>query len=117
MQNYAVIFVSFLLVTMPLSANQHVSNAATSRDYSSIRPLAEQGDAIAQICLGLIYANGIGVTKNDTEAVRWFRLAADQGAADAQYILGVMYEDGTGVTQNAAEAVRFYRLAAVSVVR
>jgi TPR repeat protein len=112
MQNYASIFVGFLLVTVPVSANQDVTKAATSRDYSSIRPLAEQGDAIAQIRLGLIYASGIGVAQNDTQAVRWFRLAADQGLADAQLILAIMYENGVGISKNDAEAVRLYKLAA-----
>jgi TPR repeat protein len=98
MHNYAAIFVGFLLATAPVSANPDVSKAATSLDYSSIRPLAEQGDAVAQIRLGLMYASGISVVKNDAEAVRWFRLAADQGLADAQLILAIMYENGVGIS-------------------
>ena len=53
-----------------------------------------------------------GVTQDDAEAVRWYRLAAEQGDAWAQTNLGVMYENGRGVTQDDAEAVRWYRLAA-----
>ena len=41
-------------------------------------------------------ANGIGVPKNDAEAVKWFRLAAEQGLARAQHNLGLMYANGTG---------------------
>lgn len=33
----------------------------------------------AQYALGLVYANGDGVKKNNEEAARWYRLAADQG--------------------------------------
>ena len=36
---------------------------------------AEQGDASAQFNLGLMYANGEGVLKDDAEAVRWYQLA------------------------------------------
>ena len=49
---------------------------------------------------------------DETEAVRWFRLAADQGFAGAQYFLGVMYTNGRGVPQEETEAVRWFRLAA-----
>ncbi len=49
---------------------------------------------------------------NQTEAVKYFRLAAQQGYADAQYVLGACYYDGNGVTQDYTEAVKYYRLAA-----
>ena len=76
------------------------------------RPLAEQGDADAQIILGFMYTLGRGVAKNDAEAVRWYRLAAAQGKAHAQLSLGNMYNEGRGVPKSVAEAVRWYRLAA-----
>jgi TPR repeat protein len=41
---------------------------------------------------GLKYYNGNGVTKDYTEAMRWFRKAADQGNARAQYNIGVLYD-------------------------
>src|SRR5206468_1661558 len=49
-----------------------------------LQPLADQGVAAAQFNLGLMYANGRGVSKDDTAAAKWFRLAADQGHALAQ---------------------------------
>ena len=58
-----------------------------------------------------MYAEGKGVSKDEAEAVRWYRLAADQGHAEAQYFLGIMYADGRGVSKDEAEAVRWYRLA------
>ena len=73
---------------------------------------AEQGNAKAQLKLGLILGRGLGVPQNDAEAVKWYRLAAEQGDTDAQYLMGVMLENGQGVPQNEAEAVKWYRLAA-----
>ena len=35
-----------------------------------------------------MYASGVGVPQDDTEAVRWCRLAADQGFQLAKDILG-----------------------------
>ena len=60
---------------------------AQSPDLEALRALAEQGDAIAQNDLGVVYAAGLGVPQDDVEAVRWFRLAAEQGNVDAQSIL------------------------------
>ena len=48
---------------------------------------ADQGDAEAQINLGLMYENGEGVEQDDKEAVKWYQKAADQGDALAQHIL------------------------------
>ena len=59
-----------------------------------------------------MYDKGLGVTKDYTQAVKWWRKAADQGYANAQANLGVMYDRGRGVTQDYAEAVKWYRKAA-----
>jgi hypothetical protein len=67
---------------------------------------------IAQYNLGVHCNEGAGVDQDDTEAVRWYRLAADQGNRNAQYNLGVCCSNGTGVVQDNTEAVRWYRLAA-----
>ncbi|MDD1628712.1 MAG: sel1 repeat family protein, partial [Methylococcaceae bacterium] len=61
-----------------------------------IRIKAEQGDATAQYNLGVMYANGKGMTQDDKQAAFWFRKSADQGYAEAQLILGVMYNEGQG---------------------
>jgi hypothetical protein len=37
-----------------------------------------------------MHAYGYGVARDDTEAIRWYRLAADQGNAGAQVSLGFM---------------------------
>jgi len=73
---------------------------------------AEQGYLPAQLNLGIMYDEGIGVEENDSEAAKWFRLAAEQGDTQAQHNLGNMYAHGEGVTRNVAEALKWYRLAA-----
>ncbi len=47
----------------------------------SFRLAAEQGLAIAQYNLGVMYNNGEGVPEDMAEAARWLRLAAEQGYA------------------------------------
>ena len=75
------------------------------------RPLAEQGHAKAQYFLGLMHANGQGVTRDYAEAVRWYRMAAKQGNRAAQFWLGSVYHHGQGVAKNDKEAVRWWRMA------
>jgi TPR repeat protein len=72
----------------------------------------EQGQAVAQTILGLMYYHGIEVSKDYAEAMKWFRKAADNGNAYAQSGLGVMHLYGQGVTKNQAEAVKWFRKAA-----
>jgi len=71
---------------------------------------AEQGHAEAQNMLGLVYALGEGVPKDDTEAVKWYRKAVEQGYAEAQFNLGVMYQYGRGVPQSDIEAYAWFSL-------
>ena len=59
-------------------------------DFEETMRLAEQGDAIAQYNLGVMYTTGEGVPENDAEAVRWYRLAAEQGDKLAQLDLAVL---------------------------
>ena len=59
-----------------------------------------------------MYAEGIGVEKDETQTVEWYRKAADHGDATAQYYLGRMYAKGIGVEKDEAQAVEWYRKAA-----
>ncbi len=80
--------------------------------YEKTRKAADAGDATAQFNLGIIYANGYGVTQEYDQAAYWFRKAAEKGDDAAQFNLGVMYASGQGVPQNYAEAVSWYHKAA-----
>jgi TPR repeat protein len=61
---------------------------------------SEQGDALAQVLLGLMYDEGKGVTQDYIEAVKWYRHSAELGNASAQSNLGLMYAEGQGVLQD-----------------
>ena len=73
-------------------------------DLDSLKVAAEQGDATAQVDLGLMYNTGKGVPKDVVEAVRWLRMAAEQGHAKAQFYLGLMYAQGKGVPKDDVQA-------------
>jgi TPR repeat protein len=95
---------------------QKGQSAYESGDYATalreIKPLAEQGYALAQYNLGVMYEKGQGVSQDDKIAVKWYQLAAKQGNAGAQFNLGVVYANGQGVAQDYKTAVKWYRLAA-----
>jgi len=83
-----------------------------TKDILQITERAERGNIEAQFELGMCYADGNGVPKDLTEAVKWFRKAANQGYAAAQNNLGVCYYWGNGVAKDSAEAVKWFRKAA-----
>ena len=58
---------------------------------STVRPLAEKGDATAQYLLGEMYWNGLGLQKDTAKAADWFRKASDQGLASASSRLAGYY--------------------------
>lgn len=74
---------------------------------------AKNGNTTAQNNLGVAYAYGQGVPKDEKEAVKWFRRAAAQGDAHGEANLGAMYQHGRGVPLDFKEAFKWYRLAAV----
>lgn len=76
------------------------------------RPFAEQGYVDAQYNLGVMYAGGKGVPRDEAEAARWFRLAAEQGHAGAQSDLAASYRNGWGIPKDYVKAVIWYRKAA-----
>ena len=70
-------------------------------DYATalqeLRPLAEQGDALAQFNLGTMYHHGQGLPQDYAQSMSWYRKAADQGHSKAQNNIGLMYDQGKGV--------------------
>ncbi len=111
-----IVMLCFLVA--PAWAQDHSNDleVTQSTDFatslSEWRKMAEQGQAIAQYNLGIIYEYGRGVKQNDVEAVKWYRKASVQGVSVAQYKLGVMYDNGWGVPPSDTEAVKWYSDAA-----
>jgi len=77
------------------------------------REAEKEGATKAQYRLGVRYERGLGVERNEAEAIRWLTRAADDGHAGAQQHLGQMYAEGRGVVQDYGMAMRWYRMAAL----
>lgn len=99
-----------------------VENNAIALD--KLKPLAWLGDKTAQELVGYLYASGMaGVTKNDTEAIYWFRRCASFSLLSvpkdvdpaAQYELNVakFYASGKeGFKVDPVESAKWLKLAA-----
>ena len=70
--------------------------------------MGEQRYADAQFNLGLMHYNGEGVSRNDSEAVKWFLQAVEQGHTEAQFNLGLIYISGEGVQEDWDEAMNWF---------
>lgn len=81
--------------------------------FKEFRAAAEDGHSDSQFNLGLMYERGIGVSRDENEAVAWYLKAALQGNSNAQYNLAVLYENGRGTEVDFAQAHRWYYKAAV----
>jgi TPR repeat protein len=108
---------SVVCLTAPAWADFKAGEDAYHRgDYATAlrewQPLAEQGHAAAQYNLGLLYANGQGVPKDNVQARQWYEKAAVQGHAEAQVNLGILYDYGRGVPQDFKVALYWLRLSA-----
>ncbi|HSY17854.1 MAG TPA: tetratricopeptide repeat protein [Candidatus Acidoferrales bacterium] len=66
----------------------------------------------AQNALGLMYLQGKGLSKNVTEAMKWFRKAADLDYTSAQISLAVLDFEGTEIPKDETQALNWFHKAA-----
>ena len=87
-------------------------------DYRSAlenwQPLANAGDADAQVALAGMYLAGVGVPRDFKVAARWYKAAADQGHVQAQLNLGELYAIGKGLPRDPVQAMKWLGLAAAT---
>ncbi len=76
-----------------------------------LRQAANNGDATAQVVLGIRYYEGDRAPQDYKQAVYWWTKAANQGDAWAQYRLGFCYFRGEGVEEDCG-AARYWALQA-----
>ena len=96
---------------LPFGAYQRGQFVTAFREATK-RVAANASDAPAMTLLGLLYAEGYGVPRNDAEAARWYRLAAERGDAPAAFSLGLMLLEGRGLDRDRARAKALFEQAA-----
>jgi hypothetical protein len=114
--------ICFLLVATAATARADYEAGAAAfnaGDYAAAlrewQPLAEAGDARAQLGLGVLYEAGRGVPTPDFgQALVWYRAAAAQGLPAAQNNLALLYAGGRGVPRSAVTAAELWQSAAIA---
>ena len=84
------------------------------RRGSQVQPhaAAEAGNSRAQDALAYHYERGLGVPVDNTQAMKWYRLAAAAGDSHAEGSVGFHYANGVGVMQDIPEGINWLRKAA-----
>jgi TPR repeat protein len=77
-----------------------------------MRKAAQQGDAIHQYLLAMVYYETKPKPGDEKKSLFWIRKAAEQGLARAEYMLGVHYMYGQGTAIDTERALFWYHRAA-----
>lgn len=81
--------------------------------FHQLYKAANGGDIQAKYELAVILLHGLNGSKDEIEALRWFRAAAEEGHSGAQYYMGEIYQYGQADrVKDEAKALSWYQLAA-----
>lgn len=80
----------------------------------ALHPAARSGNAEAEELIGVMYAMGLGVERDDVRAFEWYLRASLKGHPGAQSGIGWYYEVGRGV--EAPDLVRAYAWYVLSAI-
>ena len=94
-------------------ADYYLSKNSSAAELEQARLLyeqfAKQGEQSAQLKLGYLYENGLGISKDYNQALNWYTAAGQQGQVQAQYLLGRLYQFGwIGMPPNYSQAKQCY---------
>jgi len=115
---FIVLFGTIIAVTPNASADEFENgmSAFEAREYHKAltiwRTLAKQDDVSAQLKIAEMYAKGLGVEQNITQAVMWLNKAVAQGSIQAEFNLGEIYGNGQGIPVDYEKSIMWYRKAA-----
>jgi hypothetical protein len=97
---------------VPRFAYQAGRVAMAQKDFTHGKELFEKAAALsypaAMTAIGLIYINGLGVPRDDAQALQWLQQAASLKNPRAMTLIGVMYFRGRAVAQSYEQARRWY---------
>ena len=111
--------VAVLLLAAPAQADmEQARDLLEAGEFDAARAqfevYARSGNAEAEELIGVIYALGLGVERDDARAFEWYLRASLKGHPGAQSGLGWYYEVGRGIP--APDMVRAYLWYALSAI-
>jgi len=112
---------AFLLAASAVPAAADISRARDLMEANRFKeamqeflPAAQAGNADAEELIGVMYAMGLGVERDDRRAFEWYLRAAMKGHPGAQSGVGWYYEIGRGMP--APDLVRAYMWYVLSAI-
>ncbi|WP_136658308.1 tetratricopeptide repeat protein [Nitratireductor sp. XY-223] len=120
----SVSFIAALVFAGAVSAAPAHADIESARDLmeesrfeeamKELLPAARSGNADAEELIGIMYAMGLGVPRDDVRAFEWYLRSAMKGHPGAQSGVGWYYEIGRGMPQpDLVRAYMWYVLSAI----
>ena len=113
------ILVFFYFIPFPIQADiEKARDLMESNKFEEamheLRPAARSGNADAEELIGVMYAMGLGVERDDVRAFEWYLRSAMKGHPGAQSGVGWYYEVGRGMpAPDLNRAYMWYVLSAI----
>ena len=83
-------------------------SAIDKRNFTRRLKEARIGDPAAQYDVALMYATGVGTSKNVAQAFAWTKAAAEKSHIAAQFLLGSAYAGGLGTPKDEQKALLWF---------
>ena len=113
-----IIAIAFCFSDAAFAENETAREFINAGDYTAamehLLPAAQAGNADAEELIGVFYASGLGVARDDVRAFEWYLRASMKGHAGAQSGVGWYYEVGRGIP--APDLVRAYMWYVLSTI-
>lgn len=115
---YRYVFAAFLMTSPALAGVEEgrdfMEAGAYEKAFEQFIPAAKSGNADAEELIGVMYALGLGVERDDVRAFEWYLRASMKGHPGAQSGIGWYYEVGRGVAGiDLVRAYMWYTLSAI----
>ncbi len=114
-----IYFLTLLIFVSPLmaeieKARDLMETGNFTEAIQQLKPAARSGNADAEELIGVMYAMGLGVERDDRRAFEWYLRASMKGHPGAQSGIGWYYEVGRGMP--APDLVRAYMWYVLSAI-
>ncbi|MDW3181622.1 tetratricopeptide repeat protein [Roseobacter sp.] len=113
------IYLVFALLSPPAfaeieEARDMMEEGRFEEAYDALWPAARSGNADAEELIGVMYAMGLGLPRDDIRAFEWYLRSAMKGHPGAQSGVGWYYEVGRGMpAPDLVRAYMWYTLSAI----
>ncbi|MEL6452159.1 MAG: tetratricopeptide repeat protein [Pseudomonadota bacterium] len=110
----ALVFMAFPAIAEIEEARDLMEAGAYEEAYEALWPAARSGNADAEELIGVMYALGLGVPRDDERAFEWYLRSSMKGHPGAQSGVGWYYEVGRGMpAPDLVRAYMWYTLSAI----